>query len=147
MGPATAQVNSLRDPASAAGAIVAQNSASASAPSATAAESVSAAAAAPSASQEPPPPKRQAHSFNTRVADILLNKASTRSRVCKKGASGRALVTVTFAPSGYTTAASVSGLDGASPATATCIRRTFRGLRVPRFSGDPVTVTRTVTLE
>jgi hypothetical protein len=105
--------------------------------------------AAEPASAKSASPKPAPAAFDTRVAGILVNKASARARSCKKGnpVSGAAVVAVTFAPTGYATSANVSGLDSPKPATVNCIVATFRGLRVPAFAGAPVTLTKTVAFD
>jgi hypothetical protein len=54
-------------------------------------------------------------------------------------------VTITFVPSGKATQALVAGDFAGTPA-GSCIARVFRGAQVPAFSGDSVTVTKSVTL-
>jgi hypothetical protein len=55
-------------------------------------------------------------------------------------------VTVTFAPSGRVTSAVVSGPPFAGTATGGCIASTMRSASVPAFSGDKVTVSKTVVI-
>ena len=57
-----------------------------------------------------------------------------------------ATVVVTFAPSGRVTSANVNGPPFAGTRTGGCIASTMRRARVPAFSGDHVTVSKTVTI-
>jgi hypothetical protein len=60
--------------------------------------------------------------------------------------TGSATVVVTFAPSGRVTRAAVTGEPFAGTTTGGCIASRFRSARVPEFSGDYVTVKKTVTI-
>jgi hypothetical protein len=55
------------------------------------------------------------------------------------GPTGNGRVSITFAPSGRPTSVAVTG-DLAGTTVGSCIARLFRTVRVPSFSGDPVTV-------
>jgi hypothetical protein len=57
-----------------------------------------------------------------------------------------ARVRVTFAPSGRATNATVSGLY-AGTEVGGCIARALRDARVPAFSGEHVSVTRTLVIQ
>ncbi|MCA9584271.1 MAG: hypothetical protein KC657_02830, partial [Myxococcales bacterium] len=67
---------------------------------------------------------------------------------CKKadGPTGSGHVTVTFAPNGSVASAAVDG--GPFPGTAVggCIAGRYRGARVPAFSGGPVRVGKSFTI-
>ena len=59
---------------------------------------------------------------------------------------GTAKVSLTFSPSGRVTAARVVAGPFQGTRTGGCIASAFRGISVPEFSGDPVTVTKEVVL-
>lgn len=60
--------------------------------------------------------------------------------------SGSGVATVTFAPSGRVTTASVTG-DFAGSSVGGCIARKFRATRVPAFSGEAITVSKRFSIE
>lgn len=57
------------------------------------------------------------------------------------------MVTVTFSSSGRATTANVAGEPFAGTATGGCIAATLRRARVPAFSGDFVTVKKSIKIE
>jgi hypothetical protein len=77
----------------------------------------------------------------------LASAAANATTNCKVAGTpaGTSKVTVTFVPSGKATQALVAGDFAGTPA-GSCIARVFRGAQVPSFSGDSVTVTKSVTL-
>ncbi len=125
----------------------------ATAPTAAAAPTVavpSPAATAPAAPATPEPaaPAPAAGGFNTDAAKAALASAAANATSnCKVPGTpaGTSKVTVTFVPSGRATQALVAGDFAGTPA-GSCIARVFRGAQVPSFSGDSVTVTKSVTL-
>lgn len=79
-------------------------------------------------------------SFNASAARLALRSAASRAGSCANGkASGTAVVT--FAPWGGVTSVSVTNLEGANVRPG-CVTRIFRSARVPPFSGDAVTVSK-----
>jgi hypothetical protein len=100
------------------------------------------ATAAPAA----PPPAEAA--FDKSAASAALAAAAGQASGCKQEGdpSGTARVQVTFVPSGRVTSANVQGPPFAGTATGGCIARAFRSASVPPFSGDPVTVSKTVSI-
>ena len=62
------------------------------------------------------------------------------------GPTGSGKVSVTFAPSGRATATSVAG-ELAGTEVGGCVARLFRAAKVPPFSGDPVTVSKSFTVQ
>jgi predicted Zn finger-like uncharacterized protein len=101
------------------------------------------AAAAPA-----PAPAPAAGGFNTDAAKAALASAAANATAnCKVPGTpaGSSKVTITFVPSGKATQALVAGDFAGTPA-GSCIARVFRGAQVPAFSGDSVTVTKSVTL-
>jgi predicted Zn finger-like uncharacterized protein len=86
--------------------------------------------------------------FNTDAAKAALASAAANATSnCKVPGTpaGTSKVTVTFVPSGKATQALVAGDFAGTPA-GSCIARVFRGALIPAFSGDSVTVTKSVTL-
>jgi hypothetical protein len=55
-------------------------------------------------------------------------------------------VKVTFAPSGNVTSAQVEGPPFAGTPVGGCIASAFRGAKVPPFSGAPVTVSKSFSI-
>jgi hypothetical protein len=87
--------------------------------------------------------------FDAAAAETAISAAASRAVSCKRPGdpSGVAVVTITFSPSGRATTANVSGLPFAGTATGGCIAATLRAARVPVFSGDFVTVKKTIKLD
>lgn len=96
----------------------------------------------------PPPPAPAAGEFNRAAARTALASAAATAAGCKRpdDPSGGARVSVTFAPSGRVTSSKLMGSPFQGTPTGGCIARAFRGASVPPFSGDPVTITKDVTL-
>lgn len=86
--------------------------------------------------------------FDRVAATSALGSATSAASSCRGGEdpTGVARVTITFAPSGRVTQATVNGAPYAGTATGSCIARAFRSASVPAFAGEPVTVTKTVTI-
>ncbi len=86
--------------------------------------------------------------FDKASANAALSGAMGQAAACKKEGdpSGKAQVSVTFAPSGRVTSANINGPPFAGTATGGCIAKAFRSASVPPFSGDPMTVTKTVNI-
>ena len=93
-------------------------------------------------SQEP-------EAFNASAAGTALGNAATRASACRKEGdpTGVARVTVTFANSGKATRAIVDGPPFAGTPTGGCIAETMRNATVPAFSGERVTVKKTVVIQ
>jgi len=105
---------------------------------------------------EPPkaePPKAEpaggGGEFDRGAASASLSSAAGTAKGCSVpgggGPSGSAKVQVTFAPSGRVSSVSVGPPYAGTP-TGSCIAGAFKGAKVPPFSGQPVTVSKTVTL-
>lgn len=103
---------------------------------------------------EPPAEKKEpeqsnAPPFNTDAAKAALSTAASNAAACKSsdGPTGSGKVQVTFAPSGrVTTATVVSGPFGGT-SVGGCVARAFRQARVPAFSGDSQTVSKSFSIE
>ena len=106
--------------------------------------------AEPAAAAKPPeaasPPDGAAFDKNAAVA--ALGSAAASAGSCKRadGPTGSGKVSVTFAPSGRATATSVAG-ELAGTEVGGCVARLFRSAKVPPFTGDPVTVSKSFTIQ
>ncbi len=82
------------------------------------------------------------------ASGALVSAASIASGSClaEGESSGRAKVTVTFAPSGRVTQALVSGAPFAGTPTGSCLAAQFRSVRIAAFTGEHVTVSKTVRI-
>ncbi|HVK71147.1 MAG TPA: hypothetical protein VM694_42110 [Polyangium sp.] len=96
----------------------------------------------------PEAPSGGGNEFSRSAAASALGGAAGRAAGCKAPGdpSGTARVSVTFAPSGRATKAQVNGPPFAGTPTGGCIAAAFRSASVPPFSGDPVTVSKSVTI-
>ncbi|MDC3960063.1 hypothetical protein [Polyangium jinanense] len=105
-------------------------------------------AAANNKSAAPEAPSGGGNEFNRGAASSALGAAAGRAAGCRAPTdpSGTARVSVTFAPSGRATKAQVNGPPFAGTPTGGCIAAAFRSASVPPFSGDPVTVSKSVTI-
>lgn len=86
--------------------------------------------------------------FSSSAASSALREATAKASGCRRPTdpSGQARISVTFAPSGRVTSATVSGPPFAGTPTGGCIASQFRSARVPEFTGEAVTVSRSVTI-
>lgn len=87
--------------------------------------------------------------FDANAARAALNSAAGAASGCRQEGdpSGTATVVVTFAPSGRVTSANISGPPFAGTKTGGCIAAALRGAKVPAFSGEHVTVSKTVVIQ
>ncbi|HET9934168.1 MAG TPA: hypothetical protein VFQ35_25875, partial [Polyangiaceae bacterium] len=87
--------------------------------------------------------------FDSEATTTALNAAAQRASSCRKQSdpSGVAVVTITFAPSGRVTSANISGPPFAGTETGSCIASVLRGVKVPAYSGDFMTVRKTIQVE
>jgi predicted Zn finger-like uncharacterized protein len=97
-------------------------------------------AEAPAASDAPP--------FDKAAAISALSAAAGNAQSCKTADSpgGNGKVSITFMPSGRATNTQVSG-DLAGTAVGGCVARLFRSAKVPPFSGEAVTVSKSFTVQ
>ena len=94
-------------------------------------------------------PKTSAPPFDTGAAKAALAQAASLAGSCGSsgGPTGIGKVQVTFRPSGrVSTATVVSGPFGGTT-VGSCVARTFRRARVPEFSGSPVTVAKSFSIQ
>jgi hypothetical protein len=84
--------------------------------------------------------------FDERAARAALSKAAASAGGCVPAgdAGGEAVVTVTLDPSGVTSNAAVYGARFAGTDAGECIARLLRGVKVRPFTGEPVTVKKTI---
>lgn len=101
-----------------------------------------------SAEQDEAAPVEKEPEFDAEEAASALDSAAERATSCRQPTdpSGTAVVTITFAPSGRVTTATIAGPPFLGTATGSCIASTMRGAKVPAFSGKFVTVRKTVTI-
>jgi hypothetical protein len=87
--------------------------------------------------------------FNQDAARAALASAVSQASACRKPGdpSGVAAVTITFSPSGRVTSATIAGPPFAGTPTGGCIAATLRRARVPPFTGEMVTVRKTVEIQ
>jgi hypothetical protein len=97
---------------------------------------------------EEPAAASNAPPFSKASAISALTGASGAAGGCKKagGPTGTGKVQVTFAPSGRVTSATVMGAPFAGTAVGGCVAGAFRRAKVPAFSGNPVTVSKSFAI-
>ncbi len=95
-----------------------------------------------------PPPATEGVAFDKGAAVSALGAAAADAVSCKtpEGPTGSGKVSVTFAPSGRATMTNVGGAFAGTDVGG-CVARLFRAARVPAFSGDPVTVSKSFTIQ
>lgn len=95
----------------------------------------------PAAASNAPP-------FSKASAISALGSSASAAGSCKKpgGPTGVGKVQVTFAPSGRVTSATVMGPPFAGTAVGGCVAGAFRRAKVPAFSGNPVTVSKSFSI-
>jgi predicted Zn finger-like uncharacterized protein len=86
--------------------------------------------------------------FSKASAISALTSAAGAAGGCKKagGPTGTGKVQVTFAPSGRVTSATVMGAPFAGTAVGGCVAGAFRRAKVPAFSGNAVTVSKSFAI-
>lgn len=102
-------------------------------------------ASEPTSEPEPAAEKPRAK-FSQRAANAALARAIKQARSCRKpgGPTGTAQAAVTFATSGKVEDVTVTGAKIAGTPLAECIGETLREASVPAFSGEPVTIKKTM---
>ena len=95
------------------------------------------------------PPAEPAPEFDSGATRNALASVAGQASACRKDGdpSGTANITVTFAPSGRVTSATVQGPPYAGTATGGCIASAMRRASVPAFSGEHITVSKTIVIE
>lgn len=87
-----------------------------------------------------------APAFDSAAATAALSGLSASVQSCGDNAGGTARVAVTFAPSGRVTQAVVEGAPYAGTPAGGCIAAKARAASIPAFSGAPVTVRKSYTM-
>jgi predicted Zn finger-like uncharacterized protein len=87
--------------------------------------------------------------FNVAAAKSALSSAAANAASCKKpdGPTGGGKVQVTFSPSGRVTSAQVVSGPFGGTSVGGCVASTFRRARVPAFSGESKTVTKSFSIQ
>ena len=98
----------------------------------------------PKKPKEEAAPPADAQPFSKASAISALTAAASSAGSCKKagGPTGPGKATVTFAPSGRVTTATVAGGSYAGTGVGGCVASVFRRAHVPPFSGSAVTVSK-----
>jgi predicted Zn finger-like uncharacterized protein len=111
------------------------------------------AAATPKEPKTPATPATQMPSttdapFSVSAAQVALTQAASNAAGCAKadGPTGSGKVQVTFATSGRVTTANVSGPPFGGTSVGGCVAGIFRKARIPAFSGNPVTVSKSFNI-
>jgi hypothetical protein len=96
-----------------------------------------------------PEPAEPGTDFDRSAAIAALQAAAAEAATCRKDGdpSGTARLTITFAPSGRVTSANIQGPPFAGTPTGGCIANAMRHAHVPAFSGERVTVNKTIAIE
>ncbi|HWZ87667.1 MAG TPA: zinc-ribbon domain-containing protein [Polyangiaceae bacterium] len=97
---------------------------------------------------EPAPAPAAGADFDKSAAIAALSAAAASAASCKKpdGPTGGGKASVTFAPSGRATNSTVTGAF-AGTEVGGCVARIFRSAKIPPFAGDPVTVSKSFSIE
>jgi hypothetical protein len=87
--------------------------------------------------------------FSVSAAQVALTQAAGNAASCAKpaGPTGSGKVQVTFATSGRVTTANVAGPPFAGTPVGGCVAGVFRKARIPAFSGNPVTVSKSFSIK
>jgi len=96
-----------------------------------------------------PPPAEPGTEFDRGAARDALASAAAQASSCRKQGdpSGTANLTIIFAPSGRVTSAQIQGPPFSGTPTGGCIASTMRRASVPAFSGEHVTVSKTIVVQ
>ncbi|MEI9949651.1 MAG: hypothetical protein WDO74_11895 [Pseudomonadota bacterium] len=96
-----------------------------------------------------PAPAAPDTEFDRAAARNALAAAAAQASSCRKQGdpSGTANLTIVFAPSGRVTTAQIQGPPFSGTPTGGCIASTMRRASVPAFSGDFVTVSKTIVVQ
>jgi len=102
---------------------------------------------APSAPTAPDTAQTNEIEFNTAAAREALESAGQRAASCRTidTPAGAARVAVTFAPNGSVTSALIESGPLVGTPAGTCVASKFRSVHVPVFTGDVVTVHKTIS--
>jgi hypothetical protein len=86
--------------------------------------------------------------FNRGAAVAAMSAAASAAAGCKKpgGPTGSGKVSITFAPTGRVTAATVDTAPFAGTAVGGCVAGVFRRAKVPPFTGSSIRVSKSFTI-
>ncbi len=103
----------------------------------------------PVTKKEEPTGVDMAPAFDKAAASSALSGAAGSASACRQEGdpTGTAVVIVTFAPSGRVTSANITGPPFAGTKTGGCIAAAMRRAKIPAFSGEYVTVSKTVVIQ
>ena len=95
-----------------------------------------------------PEPESNDVPFDANTASSVLDVAAQQASTCRQVGDprGMAMVSVTFAPSGRVTAATISAPPFVGTATGSCVAATMRDARIQPFAGMFRTLTKMVTI-
>jgi predicted Zn finger-like uncharacterized protein len=98
--------------------------------------------------EEAPPPVVADQPFNRGAAVSAMSAAASQAASCKKpgGPTGSGKATLTFAPTGRVTSATVTTPPFAGTAVGGCVAGVFRRAKVPPFTGNSITVSKSFTI-
>jgi hypothetical protein len=104
---------------------------------------------APAEKKEEPAAAQGTSPFSVSAAQVALTQAASNAGGCGKsgGPTGSGKVQVTFATSGRVTSANVTGGSFAGTSVGGCVAGVFRKARIPAFSGNPVTVSKSFSVK
>jgi hypothetical protein len=94
-----------------------------------------------------PPPVDESAVFDRTAASSAITAADLTKCRATNAARGEGHVTVTFAPGGNASAATVDKGPWLGTPVAKCLAKEFKKAKVPAFKGDPVTVGKTFKFE
>jgi outer membrane biosynthesis protein TonB len=99
------------------------------------------------AAQEATNAAAQEIDFNKEAARQALEDAGQRAASCRTidTPAGAARVAVTFSPAGNVTAAVIESGPFVGTAAGGCVASKFKTVRVPAFTGDPITVHKSIS--
>jgi|SRR5688572_11404825 len=98
--------------------------------------------------EEAPAPVVADQPFNRGAAVSAMSAAASQAASCKKpgGPTGSGKATLTFAPTGRVTSATVTTPPFAGTAVGGCVAGVFRRAKVPPFTGNSITVSKSFTI-
>jgi predicted Zn finger-like uncharacterized protein len=95
-----------------------------------------------------PAPVTADQPFNRGAAVAAMSAAASQASGCKKpgGPTGSGKATLTFAPTGRVTSATVDSPPFAGTAVGGCVASIFRRAKVPPFTGNPIRVSKSFSI-
>jgi predicted Zn finger-like uncharacterized protein len=98
--------------------------------------------------EDAPAPVVADQPFNRGAAVAAMSAAASQASGCKKpgGPTGSGKATLTFAPTGRVTSATVDSPPFAGTAVGGCVAAIFRRAKVPPFTGNPIRVSKSFSI-